>query len=135
VLAVKEAKSTDDPTPFIFKLRVVVLKERLFDDMTEDVATRPLMFVVKVFPVIFCVNKFMIVVATEEIPFTMVCKRFPDDEAVTELIIEVVETDPFTSEDRVLREDDNRLLIVVVETDCPLSTFIVLVEFVLGLYM
>jgi hypothetical protein len=129
----KGERLTDDVTPFIFKFRVVLLSERLFEDMTEEVETSPLIFVVKVFPEIFCVNKFIILVARDETPLTIVCNKFPDDEAVTELIIEVVETEPFISEDRVLREDDNKLFIVVEETDPPFSTLIVLVEFVFGL--
>jgi hypothetical protein len=60
-------------TPFTELVRVIVFVVlaliRVFDEMTDDVATTPLTVVVRVLPERVCVNEFIIFITAEDIPF------------------------------------------------------------------
>ena len=54
----------------------------------------------------------MILATVEEIPLMIAWKIFPDDDAVAELMIDDVDTIPFTVEVNVFVADDNTLVVV-----------------------
>src|SRR5574344_834990 len=89
-------------TPFTEEVSTVPEAESRLEVITEVVAISPLMLVVKVLPVTFWEKELIILVAKEETPLTMVWKKFPVEEAVLEVMTEVVAEDPPTSEVRML---------------------------------
>ena len=89
-------------TPFTEEVSTVPEVESRLEVITEVVAISPLMLVVKVLPTTFWEKELIILVAKEETPLTMVWKKFPLEEAVLEVMTEVVAEDPPTSEVRML---------------------------------
>jgi len=89
-------------TPFTEEVSTVPEEESKLEVITEVVAISPLMLVVKVLPATFWEKELIILVAKEETPLTMVWKKFPVEEAVLEVMTEVVAEDPPTSEVRML---------------------------------
>ena len=89
-------------TPFTEEVSTVPEVESRLEVITEVVAISPLMLVVKVLPATFWEKELIILVAKEETPLTMVWKKFPVEEAVLEVMTEVVAEDPPTSEVRML---------------------------------
>jgi hypothetical protein len=89
-------------TPFTEEVSTVPEVESRLEVITEVVAISPLMFVVKTLSVTLWEKELMILVAKDETPLTIVWKKFPVEEAVLEVMTEVVAEDPPTSEVRML---------------------------------
>ena len=98
VLLVDEAtrfdRSVDVATPLIEVVKTVPLVVKLLLLTTDDVATTPFTFNVRVLPDTEAEKLLMIFVTDEYIPFTIVCKRLFDDEATFVLMIVEVEERP-----------------------------------------
>jgi hypothetical protein len=112
-------------TPLIVVVRVAPDIERAFDVIREVVAVRPLIVVERMFPAVPCVKELMSVATDEEIPLTMVWKKLADDEAVLEVMIVDVPTEPPRLLVRVLPEDERELeverLVTVAEVTVRLE--------------
>jgi hypothetical protein len=104
--ATRVVRSVEVATPFMVVVRNVPLVERAFEVIRDDVAVIPLMTEVRTLPVACWVKDVMIDASDEETPFTIVWKRLADEEAVSEVMILVVPTEPPMFEVRVFPEDE-----------------------------
>lgn len=117
--ATKLVRSVEVATPLMVVVRVVPFVERALEEITEVVAVRPLIVVERVFPVTPWVKELMIEARVEETPLMTVWKRLAEEEAVEEVMMLVVPTDPPRLEERVLPEVERvfevvRLVIVAL---------------------
>lgn len=85
-------------TPFtsLVSMPVPVAKEIVLFEMTVLVASTPLIVVVSTLPVKDCVKEFMMLAATEAMPFTVAVSVLASDVRTFEVIDVVVATIPFT---------------------------------------
>jgi hypothetical protein len=87
-----------DTTPFTLEVIVLPDEEIELFEITLVVAITPFTLVVKVLPVTDWVKELMILDTLDDIPFTMVWKRFAEEEETLVLITVVVDTLSFTLE-------------------------------------
>lgn len=87
-------KSVEVATPFTVEVSIVPEADISLDEITDEVATTPLIVVVSVLPERVCVNEFIKFTTADDIPFIIDAKVLVVVEIVFEFIIEVVETDP-----------------------------------------
>jgi hypothetical protein len=107
--AMRLVRSVEVATPLIVVVRIVPDVERAFDDMTEDVAVTPLIVVVKVLPESDWVKELMRVTREEEIPFTIVWRKLGDEEAILDVMIDVVPTEPPMVDVKTLLDEESVL--------------------------
>ena len=107
-----------DTTPFTVDVRrlVLVAYERLLELMMLDVATRPLIVVVAIFPALAKVKELMRLARLEMTPLVMTWKTLPDEEATFVLIIVVVAVTPLITLVIVFTVEAKEL---VIELDMP----------------
>lgn len=120
VLEVEEAtrlvRSVEVATPLMVVVRTAPDVERAFEVMMEEVATTPFTVEVRMFPAALWVKELMILASEEETPLTMVWMRLAEEDAVLEVMILEVPTDPPTFEVSVLPVAESVLVVVRLVT-------------------
>ena len=86
----------------IVVVRMAPLVEIALPVMTDVVAVTPLMVVERVLPVTDCVKELIIVARVEDTPLTIVWRKLAEEDAVLDVMTEVVPTDPPMFEESVL---------------------------------
>lgn len=118
VLDVEEAtrlvRLVEVATPLIVVVRILPEVERAFEVMMLEVAVTPFTVDVRMLPMALWVKELMMFAREELTPFTIVWKRLAEEEAVFEVMTEVVPIDPPMFEVSVLvatvRELEVRML-------------------------
>ena len=95
-------RSVEVATPLIVVVRMAPLVEIALPVMTDVVAVTPLMVVERVLPVTDCVKELIIVARVEDTPLTIVWRKLAEEDAVLDVMTEVVPTDPPMFEESVL---------------------------------
>lgn len=83
-------------TPLTSEVKTFPEDETVFPVIIELVAITPLIFEVKTFPLADWANELIMFATPDEIPFTITSKKFADEDAMFEVIIDEVEVTPFT---------------------------------------
>ena len=103
-------------TPLTEVVRVLTALPSVVWVMTGVVALTPLTVLVKVFPVTDCVNELTRLANDELMPFTMTLKRFAEEEAVADVMIELVAETPLVEFVRTLPRLESALVVLLARS-------------------